>query len=233
MGLLDDLLGQVMGGGGQSGPFGGRQQGPFGGGQSGPFGGGAPDPRGGGGLGSVLGAVLGGGGQPMPGARSSGGGMASILMALLPIVLQMLSSGRGGPAANVGMGGYGAQQGGGIGDVLGQILGGASGGQGGGLGGLGGLLGQLQNSGYADQAQSWVGRGQNAPISADDIGAIFGQGGLSNIAKMSGLSEQDAAAGLAHLLPEVVDHVTPEGNVPDPQNLTANIEALARRFGLG
>jgi uncharacterized protein YidB (DUF937 family) len=180
--------------------------------------------------------------------------MGGIMMALLPVVLAMLAN-RGGGGAPAGMSpgggglgdilgqvlGGGAPRGGGggaggMGDILGQILGGGGGGGGGagmgGLGGLGGLLNQFEQAGYGDQARSWVGTGQNQAIPADVIGQIFGPAGLSAIARQAGVSEADASAGLSQLLPEVVDRVTPEGEVPDLDQLTASVSDLSRRFGL-
>ena len=188
---------------------------------------------------------------PAP-AQAGGGGMGGIVMALLPIVLAMLAN-RGGGAQQTGMnpgggglgdilgqvlGGGGAaapRGGGGMGDILGQILGGGGGASGGmgGMGGLGGLLEQFQRMGYGEQASSWVGTGQNQAIPADVIGQIFGQDGLAAIARQAGVSEADASAGLSQLLPEVVDRVTPNGRVPDLDVLTASVDDLSRRFGLG
>jgi uncharacterized protein YidB (DUF937 family) len=120
-----------------------------------------------------------------------------------------------------------------MGDILGQVLGGGGAGGGmGGTGGLGGLLEQFQRAGYGEQASSWVGTGQNQPIPADVIGQIFGQDGLAAIARQAGVSEADASAGLSQLLPEVVDRVTPNGEVPDLDQLTASVSDLSRRFGL-
>ena len=100
------------------------------------------------------------------------------------------------------------------------------------MGGLGGLLEQFQRMGYGEQASSWVGTGQNQAIPADVIGQIFGQDGLAAIARQAGVSEADASAGLSQLLPEVVDRVTPGGEVPDLDQLTASVSDLSRRFGL-
>ena len=101
---------------------------------------------------------------------------------------------------------------------------------GGGAGGLGDLLERFQRAGFGEQAQSWVGTGQNLPIPADIIGQIFGSGSLSQIAQQAGLSEHEASEGLSQLLPEVVDRVTPGGQVPDLDQLSASVEALARQF---
>ena len=202
-----------------------------------------------------MGGMGGMGGQPRQApapapAQAGGGGMGSIMMALLPVVLAMLAN-RGGGAQQAGMNpgggglgdilgqvlGGGAPRGGGgggMGDILGQILGGGGGGgAGAGMGGLGGLLEQFQRAGYGEQASSWVGTGQNQPIPSDVIGQIFGQDGLAAIARQAGVSEQDASAGLSQLLPEVVDRVTPNGQVPDLDMLSASVNDLSRRFGIG
>jgi len=194
-------------------------------------------------LDDLLGGVLGGAAtQPDPGQRparsGAGAGMGGVMMALLPVVLSMLAN-RGG----------GRQGGGGLGDILGQVLGGAQSrggglgdvlggltgrgaGPGGDAGGLGGLLEQMQRSGYGDQARSWVGTGQNMPITPDALDQIFGQGGMEEIARRAGVTPQEATAGMSELLPEVVNHVTPEGDVPDVDQLTASVDDLRRRMGL-
>src|SRR5262245_58715512 len=115
-------------------------------------------------LDDLLGGVMGGAaGQPEPGRRQAqaGGGMGPGMMALLPVVLQMLAS-RGSRQGGGGLGdilgqvlGGGQPGGGGIGDVLGGLTGrGAA--PGGDAGGLGDLLERMQRTGYGDQARSWV-----------------------------------------------------------------------------
>lgn len=82
-------------------------------------------------------------------------------------------------------------------------------------GGIEGLLARMQQAGYGQQAQSWIGTGQNLPISPDALSQIFGQGQLGQIAQQLGLPRQEAAGGLAQMLPDVVDQMTPQGQVPD------------------
>jgi uncharacterized protein YidB (DUF937 family) len=61
---------------------------------------------------------------------------------------------------------------------------------------------------------------------------IFGRDGLEQISRQTGLSEEDTSRGLSELLPEVVDRVTPGGDVPDLDTLTSSVAELARRFGV-
>jgi uncharacterized protein YidB (DUF937 family) len=119
--------------------------------------------------------------------------------------------------------------GGGLGDLIGAALGG---GGGAGAGGLGGLLEQLGRTGFREQADSWVSRGANKPISPGAISDIFGKEGLEAISRRSGLSPEDASHGLSELLPEVVDRMTPDGNVPAPDALANSVDDFARRLGL-
>ena len=181
-------------------------------------------------LGGLAGPSAGGRARPEP--RSSGGGMGGVLMALMPIVLSMLQN-RGGGTRSLNP----SPGGGGLGDVLGQVLGGALGGRGsagamGAGGGLGDILAQLQNAGYGEQADSWVGRGENKPIPAEAMPDIFGRDGLSEIARRAGVTEDEASRGLSQLLPEVVDRVTPQGEVPGFDTLTHSVDDLAQRFGV-
>lgn len=82
-------------------------------------------------------------------------------------------------------------------------------------GGLQGLIEQFSRAGLGQQAQSWVSTGQNLPINAEQIMQVLGgQGGqLQQLAQQFNLSSEQAAGGLADLLPSVVDHLTPSGAV--------------------
>lgn len=93
-------------------------------------------------------------------------------------------------------------------------------------GGLQGVLGKFQQAGYGDQAQSWIGTGENMPIDAGVLSQIFGKGKLDDIAQQLGVSHEEAAGQLAQELPNVVDRMTPDGRIPEGHNDLVN-EALA------
>ena len=61
---------------------------------------------------------------------------------------------------------------------------------------------------------------------------VFGQDGLAQIASRAGLSEQQTSEGLTEVLPEVVDRLTPQGQVPELDALSASVGDLQRRLGL-
>jgi uncharacterized protein YidB (DUF937 family) len=84
-------------------------------------------------------------------------------------------------------------------------------------GGIEGLMRRFQQGGLGDVFSSWVGTGQNQPISADDLSRVLGQGQLSQISQQANVPPQQAPSLLAQLLPVLIDQLTPRGQVP-PQN---------------
>jgi uncharacterized protein YidB (DUF937 family) len=84
----------------------------------------------------------------------------------------------------------------------------------GGLGGLQGLMGLFQQGGLGDVIGSWVGKGQNSPISGDQLMQVLGSGQMGQIASQLGLSHGDAASQLAQVLPGLIDQLTPHGQAP-------------------
>lgn len=113
-----------------------------------------------------------------------------------------------GQALNALGGNGGAAQGGML-DAIGGLIGDAQG------GGLPGLLGQFEQHGLGAQVASWVGTGENLPVSAEQIQAVLGNGTVAAIAAKLGFSPEQAASQLAALLPGVVDRLTPGGQLPD------------------
>jgi uncharacterized protein YidB (DUF937 family) len=94
-------------------------------------------------------------------------------------------------------------------------------GDGGGLlGGLGGLLDKLQTGGLGDVAKSWIGTGQNQPVSPGQLGNALGSDVVKTLAQRSGLSEEDITKQLSQILPGVVDKLTPQGRLPTMAELS-------------
>ncbi len=83
-------------------------------------------------------------------------------------------------------------------------------------GGLNSVLQQLQQQGHGDQVQSWLQPGAtNQPLDPSALQQVLGAGPLGEIAAKLGMSPQQAASSMAQALPHVVDHMTPDGTVPD------------------
>ena len=93
-------------------------------------------------------------------------------------------------------------------------------------GGLQGVLGKFEQAGLGQQAQSWIGTGKNLPIDASAITQIFGQGQLGQIAQQLGITREQAEGQLAQALPQVVDKLTPQGQIPENHSDLVN-QALA------
>jgi uncharacterized protein YidB (DUF937 family) len=80
-------------------------------------------------------------------------------------------------------------------------------------GGLQGLLGKLQESGLGAEVASWVGSGENLPVSADQIRKALGADQVEALGQQAGVSPEHAGNGLAALLPELISKLTPAGQV--------------------
>jgi uncharacterized protein YidB (DUF937 family) len=99
-------------------------------------------------------------------------------------------------------------------------------------GGLSGLVEEIAAGGLGDQVASWVGKGENLPISAEQLQAALGSSFVQGLAEKFGINPADVAGSLAHLLPQVVDKLTPDGQVPgDNKLLEASLAGLTSLFG--
>lgn len=90
-------------------------------------------------------------------------------------------------------------------------------------GGLGGLVTKLGKAGQSDAAASWIGKGQNLPISADQIAQVLGSGPIAQFAQRLGVSPEQAAAVVASALPMLIDRLTPNGNLAEAENADGNL----------
>ncbi|MDP3009039.1 MAG: YidB family protein [Methylococcales bacterium] len=95
-------------------------------------------------------------------------------------------------------------------------------------GGLSGLIEKISANGLGEQAASWVSTGKNLPVTAEQIQAALGSSFVQDIAAKMGVDTNQIAGGLAILLPQVIDSLTPDGQISDDSNVLQS--AL---FGLG
>jgi uncharacterized protein YidB (DUF937 family) len=171
-------------------------------------------------------------GPSNPNAQSSGG-MSPLTMAILGLLawkaVKHLSGSQPGespaPAPSSGST-AGGGTGGGLGDLLKGGLGGLlAGGAAGSVlsGGLGDLLKQFQQNGQGDTANSWVSPGPNKQISPGDLASALGADQINALASQSGLSRDELLAGLSRHLPDVIDHLTPEGRLPTESEISGRI----------
>jgi len=171
-------------------------------------------------------------GQRTATPAGSGGGMSPITMAILGLLAyKAVKHFGGGQTAPAGQPGgtipadtRTADAGDGLGGLLGSLgnllpggLGGllAGGAAGGALSsGLDDLLKQFQQSGHGDIAKSWVGTGPNQEISPSALSKVLTPDQIEMITRMTGMSQDELMKTLSQQLPEVINHMTPQGRLP-------------------
>ena len=82
------------------------------------------------------------------------------------------------------------------------------------LGGLTDLIGKLSAGGVAPQVNSWVGHGPNEPVPPGQLGSALGQNVLAELSQRTGMSQQELLNQLATVLPQIINHLTPNGRIP-------------------
>ena len=192
----------------------------------------------GGGLGGLLGGILGGG---QPGGSHSGGGLSD--SALGDMLGGRMAGQPGGanptgidtsvlyPGGSAAGGGLVDPSAGPLGnttptDEMGGGFGGGSGGSGG-SGGLGGMLGgglgslieRFNQSGHGDVIGSWIGTGQNRAIAPHELHGALGNDTVETLARETGMPREQLLSELSETLPDVVDRLTPEGRLPDENEM--------------
>ena len=81
-------------------------------------------------------------------------------------------------------------------------------------GGLVGLVEKLGQSGLGPQVRSWVSNSQNMPVTGAEVTQALGSGPVAQIGQQLGVDPQQAGGLLANILPHLVDHLTPGGQLP-------------------
>lgn len=93
---------------------------------------------------------------------------------------------------------------------------------------LPGLLEKFGAGGLGDVAQSWVGKGANLPVSGAQVKSVLGSDVVQSVAGKLGLSSDAAADKIADVLPAIIDKLTPDGIVPDPDALADKLTGLIK-----
>jgi uncharacterized protein YidB (DUF937 family) len=117
----------------------------------------------------------------------------------------ILDSLENNPALRSALGQFGAAV---LPDVLSEVLGSNN------QGGLGAIVAKLQQAGFGDQVKSWLGKGQNLPISADQLRGVLGSDIVRQLAARYNIPVDQLGQILAQELPKAVDHASPDGRLP-------------------
>lgn len=97
-------------------------------------------------------------------------------------------------------------------------------------GGITGLIQKFNEKGLGDHMSSWISTGENLPISADQIKDVLGSDKIKELASKLNLGEHDTSKSLADLLPQLIDRLTPDGSVPDPDMLSQGIDMFKKKL---
>jgi uncharacterized protein YidB (DUF937 family) len=175
-------------------------------------------------------------GPSTPSAPGSGSGMSPLTMAILGLLafkaVKHLTASQPGaaptpaPSPGTTTANAGPAGGGGLGSLIPGGLGGLlAGGAAGSVisGGLGDLLKQLQQNGHGETANSWVSPGPNKQIAPGDLANALGADQINSLMSHSGLSRDELLSGLSQHLPEVVNHLTPDGRLPTESELSGRL----------
>jgi len=94
------------------------------------------------------------------------------------------------------------------------------------VGGVAGLQKMFQQGGLGNVISSWVGTGQNLPVSADQLQNVLHRGALQQVAQKAGIDPTQLTGMMASLLPHLVDKMTPNGEVPNASALQSMLKGL-------
>ena len=138
-------------------------------------------------------------------------------MDMMKIATQLLASKLGGSA-------------GGNSDMVQNVIGSLLGGSGDSGLDLGSIVGNLKDSGLGDLAESWLGDGDNAPISSSQLESVFGADKLQNAAQQLGTDQGSLLSGLQDMLPQVVDKSSSGGSLLDSVGGIGGLASMAGKF---
>ena len=199
-GGLGDILGSVLGGGSQTGGYNPRQY--------------DRQPDNGFGLDDILGGLTGGGltgGNQHGGVNSNAGGLGDILGSVL-----------GGQRTKGGFGGKGML----IAALMPMVLSWIKR-----NGGLSGALSKITGMGYENQARSWMSNQQdNDNLDPNDISQLFDENEIQQVAAHTGANDVEVRQGLAELLPEVMNQLTPSGNLDNESEADEEIDQIINQL---
>jgi uncharacterized protein YidB (DUF937 family) len=94
---------------------------------------------------------------------------------------------------------------------------------------LSGLLDKLRNADLDDVVKSWIAKGKNKPVTPEQVTAALGQKEVNSVATELGVSSEEAAGAIAKILPTIIDKLTPDGLVPDPEALAKRITGVFKK----
>jgi uncharacterized protein YidB (DUF937 family) len=99
-------------------------------------------------------------------------------------------------------------------------------------GGLQGLVWKLNRGGLGQQVDSWVGTGENQPVTGPQVRRAIDPRQLSSMADQAGMTPEETSEELASVLPVVVNQATPQGQLPDNDPFAKGLEKVKRMLAM-
>ena len=97
-------------------------------------------------------------------------------------------------------------------------------------GGLTGLLETFKGKGLGDAVSSWISTGQNQPVSGEQITHVLGKEQIQQIAEKIGIPKGEVSSGLASILPQIIDKLTPNGTLPESGLLEQGLSLVKKQL---
>jgi uncharacterized protein YidB (DUF937 family) len=94
---------------------------------------------------------------------------------------------------------------------------------------LSAVLEKLRNADLDDAVKSWIAKGNNKTVTADQVKAALGDEEVKSVATEMGVSSDEAAGTIARILPTIIDKLTPDGLVPDPEAVAKKLTNLWKK----
>mgnify|MGYP001428857677 CR=1 FL=1 len=98
-------------------------------------------------------------------------------------------------------------------------------------GGFGGFIDRFRNAGLGDTVNSWITTGDNTPLTGNELESALGADTIDSVASQAGVDRGTAATAMAGMIPQVVDQLTPDGEVPDESTLLSRIGGFLSNWG--
>lgn len=93
-------------------------------------------------------------------------------------------------------------------------------------GGMQGISSKLSQNGQGQQVQSWVGNGQNQPVSGEQVQQALDPQSVQQLAQETGKTPEEASSHVAQILPQMMDQASPDGQMPKEDPFSKGMDAL-------
>lgn len=98
-------------------------------------------------------------------------------------------------------------------------------------GGFDGFINRFKEVGLGDKAESWITTGENTPLTDEEVESAFGNETLDSVAAQAGIDRAAATSALGAITPQIVDALTPDGEIPDEEGLLDKVKGFLSDFG--